>query len=59
MNLPGRIFHPSILGLVAVLILTACDSNNNNNDAGDNPPPAPTAKARQATAAPMQTVTTP
>jgi hypothetical protein len=51
MNLAGRIFHPSILGLVAVLILTACDSNsnNNNNDSGDNPPPEPTAKARQAT----------
>ena len=49
MDLLGRIFRPSILGLVAVLILTACDSNSNNNKSEDKPPPAPTAKAHKAT----------
>jgi hypothetical protein len=51
MDLPGRICRSLILGLMALLILTACNTsgdNGGNNDSGDKPPPIPTAKARKA-----------
>ncbi len=49
MGLPGRAYRPWILGLVAVLILTACNTSGDNGNSGDNPPATPTAKARKAT----------
>ena len=49
MGLPGRAYRPWILGLVAALVLTACNTSGDNGGSGDNPPATPTAKARKAT----------